>query len=322
MILVDVVPSSRYSIKSIIFERLRSFLRQKERATWNETKRKNFRNNIQHPFKYFTDPPPPPLPPRSPTIHIYYFLSLFFFFFPLSLFSSCDYPHSLLAFIRSRAQVSPPYPPLRSFRRYERCQILSIYCVANIGPTSFSRTCKSVFLFCKLGDGATLPLNPFLRTSPLVSPFYLFRFSSLFPPPPSSSPRSPTRSLARISRRYPAHSISVCIIQDIYTGTVRDGLTGAPPEVRQTSPEWPWIVATSMDTPSTDSQCLFRTVATPRLHKAFTTFLTFGEPGREIIIVTSPNSQAIYIYIYLHTMARAETFQSNRFSSVSICRIR
>lgn len=115
----------------------------------------------------------------------------------MSLFSSRDYPHSLLAFIRSRAQVSPPYPPLRSFRRYERCQILSIYCVANIGPTSFSRTCKSVFLFCKLGDGATLPLNPFLRTSPLVSPFYLFRFSSLFPPPPSSSPRSPTRSLAR-----------------------------------------------------------------------------------------------------------------------------
>lgn len=319
MILVDVVPSSRYSIKSIIFERLRSFLRQKERATWNETKRKNFRNNIQHSFKYFTDPPPPPLPPRSPTIHIYYFLSLFFFSF------LCRSSHLAIIHIPCSLSFALVHRSLR------RILLSALFGDTNVVrsclfialQTSFSRTCKSVFLFCKLGDGATLPLNPFLRTSPLVSPFYLFRFSSLFPPPPSSSPRSPTRSLARVSRRYPAHSISVCIIQDIYTGTVRDGLTGAPPEVRQTSPEWPWIVATSMDTPSTDSQCLFRTVATPRLHKAFTTFLTFGEPGREIIIVAPPNSSSyIHIYIYLHTMARAETFQSNRFSSVSICRIR
>lgn len=119
MILVDVVPSSRYSIKSIIFERLRSFLRQKERATWNETKRKNFRNNIQHPFKYFTDPPPPPLPPRSPTIHIYYFLSLFFFlsFVALLISRLSTFParfHSLSCTGLSAVSSSPLFSEIRT----------------------------------------------------------------------------------------------------------------------------------------------------------------------------------------------------------------
>ena len=301
MILVDVVPSSRYSIKSIIFERLRSFLRQKERATWNETKRKNFRNNIQHPFKYFTDPPPPPLPPRSPTIHIYYFLSLFFFSF------LCRSSHLAIIHIPCSLSFALVH---RSLRR--------ILLSALFGNTNVVRSCLFIALQTSGQRRSLGPANLsfFFASSEMELPSLLILFSGpLLSYPPFTSFVSPlfflllpplllalrlARSLARVSRRYPAHSISVCIIQDIYTGTVRDGLTGAPPEVRQTSPEWPWIVATSMDTPSTDSQCLFRTVATPRLHKAFTTFLTFGEPGREIIIVAPPNSSS-YIHIYIYT---------------------
>lgn len=144
------------------------------------------------------------------------------------------------------------------------CRILS----ALFGDTNVVRSCLFIALQTSGQRRSLGPANLsfFFASSEMEVPSLLILFSGPLSCPPFTSfvsllfflPPSPrSDSLARVSRRYPAHSISVCIIQDIYTGTVRDGLTGAPPEVRQTSPEWPWIVATSMDTPSTDSQCLF-----------------------------------------------------------------
>lgn len=199
LILVDVVPSSRYSIKSIIFERyaLRPYYahfpvkREGPLGTKQNAKIFGTTSNIRlntslillllllvlRRFIYITFLPS-------------------FFFFPFL----CRSSHLAIIHIPCSLSFALVHRfPLRSFRRYERCQILSIYCVANIGPTSFSRTCKSVFLFAS--SEMEVPSLLILFSGPLSYPLsphlsrLSFRLFSFLPPsPPPSLRLAPTRS--------------------------------------------------------------------------------------------------------------------------------
>ena len=158
-------------------------------------KRQQFSEQHSRPFKFLHDF----LLSSSPTIHINFFFSFFCSsrFTILHVLSSLSFVfvHTLL-----------PDPLL--FRRYKRCQILSIYCVASIDPTSFFdlQICLS---FCKLRD-RYLPLNPFLCAAYSLLPL---SFSFLLPlsfSPPLSLSLSLSLSFAR-SFLEGTHSLHFCM---------------------------------------------------------------------------------------------------------------